>query len=409
MFGQKTNGSNDPQNKNLSTDGKMNFNEDNFKVEEFPIHTMKNDLKELQNPTEKKSIPTDDISIEKNSFFGKKPETVSPEKNGPFFQAETPKPQEKSDFSDIRTAPAKIEPAYSQEPKELPREETKEVPKETPAIFQTPKENIPPVQSHGIGKAIFVAVIIFIILIVCTGGYYFWMTRVSISPEEIALPETVEPIVETIPDETIALPALSAQNSNYLQINLTDATAESLKTTLNSYTEKVLATKTIGAFEFLITDEKNNPITFKDFADKSGLILAPAILSNLNSDFSLYIYNYGENTRFGLSISSKNDTLLKTALLKEEKNLFKGLSPLYPALTANPLSTFSTTAYKNNAVRYLNITTPDDYAVDYIIINKKLLIGTTKTATFSILDRILAPKNEDSLENSNENTTPVIP
>lgn len=421
MFGKNSAVSNNPQNKNLTSNEKINLNEANSKLEDFPIHTMKEDLKELQNPSIKKEIPLETIEPKKTFSFDAKPRNISSEKNGPFFRPESPKTQENPVNYAPKIAQAKNEPLYFNESVELPKkiavETQREIPvpaprpinvpkveekiniepRETlknsqPAIQKTfqeiPKENIS--EPHqGIGNAIIIAIVIFIILITSAGGYYFWMTRISVPTEQNIIINEPEILPEEVlPNETEPAITLSSQNSNYLQINLVQANAENLQRTLTEYTTKVLATNEIGVFEFLVTDETNTPVTFQDFATILGLKLTPAISAQIGQDFSLYIYNYGEKTRFGLLLTVLNDNLIKTALTKEEKNLPISLSPLYPTTTAPAISTFSSATYKNYAVRYANITSADDYALDYAIVGNKLVIGTTKTTLFSSLDRL---------------------
>ncbi|HAT73722.1 MAG: hypothetical protein US30_C0005G0016 [Candidatus Moranbacteria bacterium GW2011_GWF2_36_839] len=422
MFGKNSAVSNNPQNKNLTTEEKINLSEDNFKLEDFPIHTMKEDLKELQNPSIKKETPIENVEPKKTFSFDTKPQNDLSEKNGPFFRPEPPKNQEKPANYAPKIAQTINEPLYFDESVELPKKIAVETPREIPTpaprpisvprveekinispkempkipqptmqkTFQeTPKENITK-PHHGIGKAVAIAIVIFVILIASAGGYYFWMTRISVpSQQDIVIkePETTLP-EETLPEETTPIPNLSSKNSNYLQINLTQATTENLQQTLNEYKAKVLATNEIGVFEFLITDETNTPVTFQDFATTLGINLTPAISAQIGQDFSLYIYNYGDKTRFGLLLTALNDNFMKTALTKEEKNLPTSLSPLYPTITAPAISTFSSATYKNHTVRYTNITSADDYAIDYAIIGNKLVIGTTKATLFSSLDRL---------------------
>lgn len=411
MFGKNSAVSNNPQNKNLTTEEKINLNEDNFKLEDFPIHTMKEDLKELQNPSIKKETPLEINEPTKTFSFDAKPPTDSLEKKGPFFNPEI---QEKPANNAPKIAEIKSDPIYFDESIELPKKTIFEEKTETPTSSYTPniakpnplpefeekkpqpkeiqniKQNIPE-PHHGIGKAIAIAVVIFIILIAGAGGYYFWMTRVSVPLEQNIITENEETLPleeEIIPSETETQLTLSSQNSNYLQINLNQATAESLKQTLDEYALKVSKTNEVGAFEFLITDETNTPVTFQDFATTLNINLSTEISAQIGQDFSLYIYNYGEKTRFGLALTVLNDAFLKTALSKEEANLFTSLSPFYPNLTLPAKNIFSPAIYKNYTVRYLNITSPEDYAVDYATIGNKLVIGTTRETLYSILDKL---------------------
>ncbi len=422
MFGLNSKGSNDPKNKNQANDEKINLSEDNFKLEDFPIHTMKEDLKELQNPSLKKEIKIETIQPKKEFSFDAKPQSVSPEKNGPFFRPEPPKSPEKTASFAPPIAKPKNEPLYFDESIELPKKIAVEKPKEIPtpaprsisvpkikekiniAPQEIPKNSQPTTQKtfqeipkenivephHGIGKAITIAIIIFIILIASAGGYYFWMTRLSTPLEKnLTINEPAEILPENeLPPTTDPIPTISSQNSNYLQFNLSQANSENLKSTLNEYASKVLATNEIGVFEFLITDETNTPVTFQDFSSILDLNLPADISTQIGQDFSFYIYNYGDKTRFGLLLTVLNDNFMKTALTKEEKNLPASLSPLYPTIAPPSVSIFSPVTYKNHAVRYTNITSADDYAIDYAIIGNKLVIGTTKTTLFSVLDRL---------------------
>ncbi|PIP28005.1 MAG: hypothetical protein COX29_03485 [Candidatus Moranbacteria bacterium CG23_combo_of_CG06-09_8_20_14_all_35_22] len=385
MFGFNSAGSNDPKNKNQGQidNEPMNLSEDNFKLDDFPIHTMKNDLEKLKNPASVK------ITFEQNNPVKK----ISSQQGGPFFSKETSqnRPLSQKEISPIKKEPdiyipkiaqSKKETLYFDEAKELPKEIIKE---KKPSVKQEPKQSAPSPETHGIGKAVAIALVIFILLIAGAGGYYFWMTRmISPSDQNIPLdePETI------LPEETQPTSVLSSKNSNYLQINLTQTNPEELKKVLNNYAEEVSKTNEISVFKFLLTDETNAPIAFQDFSTALEINLSPETSAQIGQDFTFYIYNYGDKTRFGLILTSLEDNLLKNALLKEEETLFSNLAPLYPSLTSPTNTTFSPITYKNYAVRYLNITSVEDYTIDYAISNNKLFIGTTRTTLFSALDQL---------------------
>ena len=249
------------------------------------------------------------------------------------------------------------------------------------------------VKSHGIGKAVVISVIISVIIIVGAGGYYFWMTRVSTTPQttpsDITTTETAnqpEPVEEVLPE-------LSSQNSNYLMLDLTNIDTVGINDVLTDYANKVSKTNTIGLYKFLVTDKNNTPIKFEDFASMLGLAIPSEVLSQIGPDFSLYIYNYGDKTRFGLSIFLKNSIQVKLALAKNESSLAQGLSALYfDNSYSAPTNSFSNAVYDKAptaSIRYINITNSEDMALDYLILNDQLVFGTTKTITFSIIDRLI--------------------
>ena len=71
-----------------------------------------------------------------------------------------------------------------------------------------------------------------------------------------------------------------------------------------------------GFFLFL-----HNIDTFQDFSQKLEMNLPQNILSQFETSFSFFIYNDNGKVRFGLAVNSKDGNQLKSALLKEEKNL----------------------------------------------------------------------------------------
>ena len=344
---------------NNSNTENVNLNEENSTLEESPIHTLESDLKEIQNPSIKQAIPN---------------KTTRSNKNNPFLSTNYPENQEKTN-----NEVDKIIEATKDKPLNITENNN-------PETIHNSKNNPP----GKIKRLVFTIVVIFIIMIFGGGGYYFWITRLTIPTEQKTilneLPENL-PKNETEQKITQIAPNLSAQNLNYLQIDLSQANSENLRQTINKYSNSILSTNEIGIFEFLITDEKNIPVSFQDFSTILDINLLE-ILPQISQDFTFLIYNYGEKTRFGLILNSLNSTDLKNTLEKEEKNLYKSIYPLYQKIDTPVMQNFSSATYKNHSIRYLNITSADDYAIDYTIVGNKLVIGTTKSTMFSALDRL---------------------
>lgn len=238
----------------------------------------------------------------------------------------------------------------------------------------------------GVGKAVIIGIIIFIILAAGAGGYYYWATRININKEKSELPATTDNQANT--QET--LPALSADNPNYLSLDIDNSDSAKIKEEIKNYAKKVSALNTDSAVEFIITDSQNNPVAFQKFSQVMGIIFPENITPALGTDFSLYIYNDNGKPRIGLVINVSNESALKTALLAEEPNLPKKLEPIFLA-TSYTLSnsySFNSSSYGQSQIRYANITSSENLSTDYSIYNSQLLIGTTKTTLRKMIDYI---------------------
>jgi len=256
--------------------------------------------------------------------------------------------------------------------------------------FQTSiKKDIEP-EKKSLSKKIFLIVITMIILIIIVaGGYYFWMTRVKNS-SNIDSQISTNDAQQTIPNntDTQTLPTFSQSQANYLSVDMQNIDTAGLKETLKGYTDKVSQMKVTGAIEFIITDKLNNPVSFQNFSQKLGLTLSPNVSSHLGQTFSLFIYIDNSYPRFGLMIPEDNSATIKTALLQEEKLLARELEPLFlnPSYNLTTIPTFNSSVYNGIQLRYTNILSADNLSVDYAISNNHLVIGTSKLTARAILD-----------------------
>jgi hypothetical protein len=76
-------------------------------------------------------------------------------------------------------------------------------------------------------------------------------------------------------------------------------------------------------------------------------------------------------------------------LISVLKNLFLDISYTEPKNLA-----FSSGSYNTYPVRYLNIISPRELSLDYTILNKKLVIGTTMLTNRTIVDYVSKEKTE---------------
>ncbi|MFA7208649.1 MAG: hypothetical protein WC120_00030 [Parcubacteria group bacterium] len=346
----------------------QNFSQDkDLKIEDVPIHTMAQDIYAIEHPNEKKEVtqesPAKAVAVQN---------LTEKQKTSPFLNPAT------------KTAPEK----------DLPQPEAEA----TPELFKSDSQENTDTTSKNGTLAILSSILI--LVIVGAGVYYFLSTqKKNIEPAAVALPEPAapEPAVEQTPAPAPEpAPEFSLTNPNYLPVDIENADSSALKNILGGYAQKVQDSGISTSVEFLIVDQKNNPVAFDVFAKKIGLDLSPTIMRNIGGNFSLFFYNDRSDMRLGLSIDSKNDALLKTGLAKEEKLLAQELQPLIipTGYKFNPV-TFGSGDYNGVAIRYLNASGIANLSVDYAISGKQLIIGTSKMTARAILDHTSITPDEN--------------
>jgi hypothetical protein len=332
---------------NFNNSSRSNNTENNlkpeFKVSDFPVHTMKDDLKKIDSPAAQEK------KIESSSADGKE------SKNSPFLS----------------------QAGWDKKAPKLGGE-------------------VQPGARHSINKALITSIIIFIILIAGGAGYYFWSTRFN-QPEdipEVPLENSPED-TDTSSNETPVLSDFSTSQPNYLSLDIMNSDAAGIKNILRDYANKVSALNPSTPIEFLITDSTNNPVPFSTFAQKSTLNFPPDMLAQTKPEFSFFIYPDNGLMNFGLAISLKDGNQMETLFSQNEKNIARQLEPLYlpSTYTLPDNKSFSVSGYNGRTIHYLNITSPEELSVDYTIFNNQLMIGTTKATLRSILDYLDKQKN----------------
>ncbi len=122
--------------------------------------------------------------------------------------------------------------------------------------------------------------------------------------------------------------------------------------------------------------------------------------SSTNSSSPFAAAGEEKEGRLGLIISLKKQTSSTSAQLiaSQLSNSLKDLETLLPKEFASfllktptlpQIPTFSQASYKNVIIRYLNLPT-SELAIDYAIIDNKLVFATSKESMFVIIDRILS-------------------
>ncbi|MFZ2225935.1 MAG: hypothetical protein WA064_04980 [Candidatus Moraniibacteriota bacterium] len=396
MFGLKNNADT-----NLKTNpSSANLNQkDSFNIEDFPVHTMADDMAQIKNPTNAKNVP----SVQ-NKNTTTEENLSEKQKTSPFLSPEN----SWNERSILSEAPGATTP-------QTKITTPKSAPIETPKITS-------PTKTEPINWKVVTLFLISLVLVfaLAFAGYSFWQKKATqtneqpplINPESENSEETpTEEVAPTIPEQP-TMPSLSFSESspNYLPLGENSGDTQKTKDLLAQYIQKVTTEGYTKPIEFIPTDEKNAPLTFNDFSVRFGLSLSPTLTSSLGNTFSLFIYNDTVVSRVGLVIDAKDETVLSKALIQEEKNLADEISSLFFVANYSKDEPFYDNEYKNVNIRYQNIISPENLSVDYAVTKNKLLIGTTKMTMYALIDHLgqvssqAAPSvildEEESVDNS---------
>lgn len=339
-----------------SAPGKIDPQNNLPKVEEMPIRTMAEDLK---NPIVSAS--------ELNAFQERAAAKISHrnmsdrQQSSPFLNStETPIPPQKQVSDSIPRTPAlKNETA-------------------TISIKEDPKK----------GTAITIIIALFIILIAGAGTYYFMITRKTDTPE---LSDELIETSEVIKDEDLESGIkedFSENMPNYLVIDAATLNQSSFKEILQKKSGTITASSAAAPIEFILVDKENAPISFANFARMAGIGLSESIIGSLDKDFSLFIINDASNPGIALAIKTLATSNLKNNLLNEEQLLSSQLGPiLLPEFEPSTVP-FGNHDYKGQSVRYQNLISPKELSIDYAITETMLVFATTKLTIESVLDKL---------------------
>lgn len=359
----------------------------NNSLGDVEIRTMKDDL---ENSNYKKESPLPEnyvVSPTKTSpFVPPKPPFIPVPKPSP-----TPVPKLSPTSSSTSLPPATESPFFNQKSWDKKEEKRKE------DIYMPARDEKDETKKSGMGGIIFSSVLISVILIAGVGAYYFWMTRVDkersvnidLLPNNLNNENEENLMEDDITVETQDTGEFSSESPNYLMLSDEQVTKESVAALLDETSEKIITSGAKTPLEFIVTDNKNNPLLFKVFAQIAGISLPLEVINNLDQDFSLYFFNEEGKMKLGMGIDSKNDIDLKVALLQEEKSLFSSLRMLYlDYVITEQEMTFSESIYLDQYVRYYNLDSADKLSLDYTVYGEKgrLYFAISEKTLKAILD-----------------------
>jgi hypothetical protein len=231
--------------------------------------------------------------------------------------------------------------------------------------------------------------VVFVVLLFIGGGYYFITTRTVVSNEPTASsPHQSLPITPTPSPDTSS--SFSAQNPNYLSIDTASITPESLKTLLSQTALQVASISSTKPVEFILTDTKNNPVSFTSFAQFMNMKISPSITNALGDTFSLFIFTENNHAHLSFALAIKDTHTLQTKLSQKENYLEGDLNPLFLGdVPTKPQEVFASNTYSGVPIRFINIHPETLLSVDYSIVKQQLLLSTSKKTHRATIDILL--------------------
>lgn len=328
--------------------------EDDYAIENIPVHTMEKDIRTIENPALEKTfypesseatLPPQELSTkQKSSPF------LNPSENSPITSGNRPKSN--PDYAQVNKA---IQPKIN-------------------SISQT---------NASSSSSLILAIMVIITLLIGAGSYYFITAQKTANQEQEPVDSTPEN-----KEEVEKVTVISATKVNYIVIDIASIDPNIIKKALEKNAQEVMASGAQIPVEFIILDSQNNPIGFSDFAKMAGLTLSEKITSLLEKDFSLFFFNDTNNIGFALNLKTTDPVLLKSQLAQEETFLYQELDILLPySKFTPPSSPFQSTTYKNHEIRYINLISPQNLSIDYTLQETRLIIATTKLTMESLLDK----------------------
>lgn len=381
----------------------------NISLENIPIHTMKDDLKNVGNPNFNPTTPiassalikpagnTVTVSAEKQKnspFLAQKPATPVPPTSAP---SAIPKIAASSSLPSMpaNNAPASVANPFQRTINPLT------------AQGNVPVSNGAPQSNLNLKMMFLIGGIVFLMIAGGAGGYYYWMTRQKeVAVEPAPAPETTPVEIPEVQPEPAPMPIFSLDKPNYLVIDIATADAEKIKSEIKDRAEKIITAEIKTPIEFIVSDENFVPTSFNDFSSKLGLKLSAKFLANLENTFSLFIHNDKGIAKLGLILDAKNETTAKTQMSQEEPLLIDELSPLYLGAdyTVDKSKKFTSSQYGDLEIRYSNLISTSELSLDYALFGKKIIISTSKDTLRAVYDYLKNPPIDTT---ATETTAPV--
>lgn len=236
-----------------------------------------------------------------------------------------------------------------------------------------------------------ISIVAVILLLMAIGalGYFWWQSiRNSNGATEVRVESPKMPETTLRAESPSQAKYLTAQ-PNILSFDTETVTADQIKSTLLQVGQTIQKDGLPGAVEFLIRDQKLNPLAFSRFAYLANLNIPVELLGTLDEPFSLYIFIDDGRPRVALLAYAKDVPAFEAELKKHEKNLAAALEPFFLDVTTAPKNNlaFRDGTYLERPVRFTNVDASLGLSVDYAVRGRQWIIGTSKDSLRSVLDK----------------------
>ncbi|MFZ1626820.1 MAG: hypothetical protein WAT81_03405, partial [Candidatus Moraniibacteriota bacterium] len=242
-------------------------------------------------------------------------------------------------------------------------------------------------------KLRFAAVIaVLLTVVVLIAGLYFWWSSSKEEEKEGQPDVQVESpkIPETKPRvEPLSQAKYFANQPNILSFDTETVTADQIKNTLLQVGQAIKKDNLPGAVEFLVRDQKLNPLAFSRFAYLAKLNIPAELLGTLDEAFSLYVVIDETRPRLVLLSYIKDQPAFTVELQRNEKNLAQAIDSLFLDVTTAPKGnlTFRDGTYLERPVRFTNVDASIGLSVDYAVRGRQWIIGTSRSSLRAVLDK----------------------
>ncbi len=314
-----------------------------------------------------------------DELHGKKPSNLHAERADAIAASETDRPFLKSD------SPFSEGGAVSAVP------EVSEVPVEPVDVIIASKEEKKPIDTRYL---IYGATAILLVVALGAAAYYFFVIRKRSQPvpvtQQTETPATTTPTV-TVSDQPAGYYSLTNPNTLTLDVESDAGTSEGVRKILSDAGAKVLSMQTTETVEFVVVDKSNTPIAFSRFAYLAGIKLPDDLLSLAGEGFSISMTVEAGVVRTGIAIDATDEKKMADEVRRVESTLPAAFHPvLYDATLAVPAQAeFHDGVFGTVPTRYVIVDVRTATSLDYVVLGKKLVIGTSRETFHSVLTKFV--------------------
>lgn len=271
--------------------------------------------------------------------------------------------------------------------------EVKKEPEKKPPLPQAPAQIIRPLPAklsfrERIGIRI---VILFLILLIFFGlatfWYWFFKIRKPFQPPPLFPQEEVKPPEEEQEKTEILIPAslIATEGTTTIEVPDPKETPDSLSPVLESKLPE-------NQFNRIVIKnlKENKVLSLKDFFDAFQIKSPENLLTQLDNDFTLFIYSSKIGNRLGFVAKIKEGANLTDSLKSWEKTMEKDTEFLFSSLGKDKpalVSYFRNGKYKTAAFRYQTFSR-NDLGICYSVIGDYFVFTSSWESITKVIDTL---------------------